>query len=312
MNLNLISTKKIWVVSLTLVTTVFMYCMFSTTMQNAEIIAYLKNGLLTTFSNSNSSDPVSLKKKFVSPNWENLDTATGTQIMDYFLWTNRSSCLLAHDFGGNMMSNPSGMDGQKTVCIDPNVAPPGHDCLIYSFGINNEWSFDENMERYGCQVYSFDPSMGAEDHDHSKGIHFYNWGLGHRDEVTDSYWKVFTLSTIYKNLTTKHGPKIIDYLKMDVEFAEWTALPQIIESGMLANVRQLGAEFHLPVDEPIENYRAKAKILRSLELMGMVRFDSKYNPWFMGNFPQLGLQASRSRGYEIAWYNSKIVPHVTH
>ena len=154
--------------------------------------------------------------------------------------------------------------------------------------------------------------MGAQDHDHSKGIHFYNWGLGHRDEVTDSYWKVFTLSTIYKNLTTKHGPKIIDYLKMDVESAEWTALPQIIESGMLANVRQLGAEFHLPVDEPIENYRAKAKILRSLELMGMVRFDSKYNPWFMGNFPQLGLQASRSRGYEIAWYNSKIVPHVTH
>jgi hypothetical protein len=65
---------------------------------------------------------------------------------------------------------------------------------------------------------------------------------------------------------------------------------------------------HLPDDEPIENYRAKAKILRSLELMGMVRFDSKYNPWYKGDFVQLKLQGSF--GYEIAWYNSKLL-HVS-
>lgn len=58
--------------------------------------------------------------------WDNLvdsDVLTGTQIMDYFMWTNRSSCRLAHDFGGQILGNPSGKDGQKAVCIDPQVAP---------------------------------------------------------------------------------------------------------------------------------------------------------------------------------------------
>lgn len=303
---SMIRIKRIWVVSLILVITILISLMFSNTIQNAQIVAYVKNGLLTTFINSKSPAPV--ESQFNFPNWENLDTATGTQIMNYFVWKNRSSCQLAHDFGGTMMNNPSGLDGQKTICIDPIITPRGYECLIYSFGINNEWSFDENMERYGCEVYSFDPSMGAEDHDHSAKIHFYSWGLGNRDEITDNDWKVFSLSSIYKNLTAKHGAKIIDYLKIDIEFAEWDVLPQIMESGMLAKVRQLGVEIHLPDDEPIENYRAKAKILRSLELMGMVRFDSKYNPWYKGDFVQLKLQGSF--GYEIAWYNSKLL-HVS-
>ncbi len=303
---SLLAVKRIWVVSLTLAITILISLMFSTTKHNTQIVAYVKNGLLTTF--INSKGPAPIESQFTSPNWENVDTATGTQILDYFMWTNRSSCRLAHDFGGVMKINPSGLDGQKTICIDPNIAPRGYQCLVYSFGINNEWSFDENMERYGCEVYSFDPSMGAEDHDHNAGIHFYSWGLGNRDGIINDHWKIFSLSTIYKNLTTKHGPYVIDYLKIDIEFSEWDALPQIMESGMLAKVRQLGVEFHLPENKSIENYRAKAKILRSLELMGMVRFDSKYNPWYKGDFVQLKLQGSF--GYEIAWYNSKLL-HVS-
>jgi hypothetical protein len=278
--------------------------MFSTTKLTAQIATYVKNARTTTFVNSKSS-PLLVEIKWTSPNWENLDTATGAQIIDYFVWTNRSSCRLAHDFGGVMKNNPSGLDGQKAICIDPKIAPRGSQCLVYSFGINNEWSFDESMEHYGCKVYSFDPSMGAENHNHSAGIHFYNWGLGHRDEITQDNWKVFSLSTIYKKLTEKHGDSIIDYLKINIEFAEWDVLPKITKSGMLAKVRQLGVEFHLPEDQPIYNYRDKAKILRSLESMGIVRFDSKYNPWFTGNFAQLQLQGSF--GYEIAWYNSLAV-----
>ena len=41
-------------------------------------------------------------------------------------------------------------------------------------------------------------------------------------------------------LAPYHGKDaVIDYLKMDIEFAEWEAIPQIISSGMLAKVRQL-------------------------------------------------------------------------
>ncbi|CAG2232362.1 unnamed protein product [Mytilus edulis] len=30
-------------------------------------------------------------------------------------------------------------------------------CLVYSFGINNQWSFDDAMANIGCDVFSFDP-----------------------------------------------------------------------------------------------------------------------------------------------------------
>jgi hypothetical protein len=235
---------------------------------------------------------------------------TNTQLTQYFLWSNRSSCRLAHDFGGIMEKNPSGIAGQKTVCLDPQVAPKPNECLVYSFGIDNEWSFDEQMELYGCEVFSFDPSMGVENHNHSRSIHFYNWGLGNKDEYDNNLnWTIRSLSSIYKTLSIIHGNKVIDYLKIDIEYSEWLALPQIIESGILSNVRQLGMEIHLEHLMPMEKHREWSKILRSVEKKGMIRFDSKFNPWSFGSFIKDGkiIQMWGPLGYEIAWYNSQLL-----
>lgn len=206
-----------------------------------------------------------------------------------------------------MLKNPSGLAGQKAVCIDPKVAPKPGKCLVYSFGINNEWSFDEEMDLYGCEVFSFDPSMGVNHHDHSPGnIHFYNWGLGDRNEYDHNLkWTIRSLSSIYEVLSTRHGRKIIDYLKIDIEYSEWIALPDIISSGMLSKVRQLGIEVHLDETDSFEQHRERAKLIRSIEKMGMIRFDSEYNPWFVRNFTQFPLTGSL--GYEIAWYNSNLL-----
>ncbi|KAI9559264.1 hypothetical protein GHT06_016053 [Daphnia sinensis] len=233
------------------------------------------------------------------------ESLTGAQLLSYAMWTNRSSCKLAHDFGGLVFSNPSGIDGQKTVCIDPEVAPDPDECLVYSFGINHEWSFDEQIHNYGCEVFSFDPSMGFDHHDHSPGIHFYNWGLGDKDETSENGWAIRSLTSIYNNLTARHGNRIIDYLKIDVESAEWKALPEMIASGMMSKVRQLGIEVHFGVSETMAKNREWAKLLRSIEKMGMVRFDSKYNPWSIMNFTQIAL-FNVPFAYEIAWYNSKL------
>ncbi|XP_032793512.1 methyltransferase-like protein 24 isoform X6 [Daphnia magna] len=246
-------------------------------------------------------------------NWDALlasDTLTGDELLQYFLWTNQSSCQLSHDFGGIMMSNPSGLAGQKAVCIDKKIAPQPGKCLVYSFGINNEWSFDENMARYGCEVFAFDPSMGLDKHDHIPGnVHFYNWGLGDRDEHDYRFnWTIRSLSSIYETLSPLHGYKIIDYLKIDIEYSEWITLPNIIASGMLSKIRQMGMEIHLDGQDSLEQHREWAKLLRSIEKMGMIRFDSEYNPWFVGNFTQFSLMGSL--GYEIAWYNSHLL-HVT-
>ena len=240
--------------------------------------------------------------------WEtiNYDMLTGKEILQYFMWTNYSSCRLKNDFGGQMAKNPPGFDGQKAVCIDKKTAPQPTKCIVYSFGISNEWSFDEAMEQYGCEVFAFDPSMDMEPQDYHPRIHFYNWGLSYEDANSGEFgnWHMRSLSSIYNNLTAQHGHVVIDYLKMDIEHSEWDVLPNIIYSGMLSKVRQLGIEIHLDPNEHIKTYRKKVNILRSLEQMGMVRFDSKYNQWNPAKFTELNI--SGYLAYEIAWYNNNL------
>ncbi|KAI9562627.1 hypothetical protein GHT06_010081 [Daphnia sinensis] len=242
-----------------------------------------------------------------SNDWDillNSENLTGSQIVQYFMWNNRNACQLVQDFGGTLYKNPSGWDGQKSVCLDPQIAPQPGGCIVYSFGIKNQWSFDEQMSQYGCQVFAFDPSMGKDPHDHMPGnIHFYNWGLGNQDKHDVDYnWAIRSLSSIYEELSARHGRKIIDYLKIDIEFDEWVALPDMMASGMLSKVRQLSMEVHMDYEASLEQHRDWAKLLRSMENMGMVRFDSEYNPWYVGTFNQFPLTGSL--GYEIAWYNS--------
>lgn len=57
-------------------------------------------------------------------------------------------------YGGVMIDadNVSFLDGQKAICLDKGVAPQKGNCIVYSIGINNEWSFDDTMEKFGCHV----------------------------------------------------------------------------------------------------------------------------------------------------------------
>ena len=216
----------------------------------------------------------------------NVNTLNSKQIIDYFYWENVLSCKLVHDFGGVMSEhNSSGFNlGQKAVCLDPLIRPPAGNCIVYSFGINS-WTFEESMEKYGCEVFAFDPSMISVDYKYSRHIQFFNLGLDDRDYKTEKGWKMRTLSSIYQMLG--HGERVIDYLKMDIQSSEWKVLPQIISSGMLAKVRQLGAKFNLPDNATLQQNRALVKIIKSIKEAGMIRFDSKCN---------------NSNAYEIAFH----------
>ena len=236
-----------------------------------------------------------------------------SQIIDYLLWTNQSSCQIAQYFGGQMVTSADGrsvaMDGQKAVCLDSAIAPNPDRCLVYSFGISNEWSFDDAMELYGCQIFSFDPSMNVSHHNRTESIHFYQMAL---DDVDKDEWNndpnvtSRTLSSIYNMLKPLHGGVVIDYLKMDIEATEWRVLPQMIESGMMDRVRQLAVEIHLDLDKSLSIYRHQAGIIQSLENYGMIRFDSKKNMFTMVDFNQVEHLAA-AVDYEIAWYNGKLL-----
>lgn len=238
-----------------------------------------------------------------------IDTLNGKQIMRYFMWSNQSSCSLVHDFGGVMLKNPSGLSGQKSVCLDPKVSPQSENCLVYSFGISSEWSFEEAMEKYGCDVYCFDPSMGKKQHDHSPQIHFFPWALSsskNNRKRGPNRLRYHSLSSIYNLLSTYHGNRTIDYLNIDKDFGGWEVISDVMNSSNLLNrIRQFAVKIHLLKEEPIDTYRILAHILRSLEVKGMVRFDSKYDPWHFGNFTKLDVWAPLN--YDLVWYNSNLL-----
>ena len=172
-------------------------------------------------------------------------------IVQYVEWANRSSCALVQNFGGKMMSAGvrAGLDGQKAVCLDPpQLAPPVNRCVVYSFGINDEWSFDEAMASYGCRVFSFDPK-GQQQHNRTDKIHFFRWALGSESTLAsnDTDVPTKTLDEIYRDLSGWHGQNVvIDYLKMDIEWAERRVFPQILQSACWIRCARLAVQIHLP------------------------------------------------------------------
>ncbi|ESO83089.1 hypothetical protein LOTGIDRAFT_236861 [Lottia gigantea] len=173
--------------------------------------------------------------------------------------------------------------GNWKVCLDERYIPK-KPCLVYSFGIAYDFSFDEGMAKYGCEVYSFDPSMGLDDHQHSEGVYFKNLGLSYKDEDGfvprfDEFvnkpqkWKVRTLKSIMKQLN--HEKRVIDVLKFDVEGGEWEVIQNIIQDGMVPQIRQLLTEWHIfPDFPPRKTLKSNLKNIQSLETLGLKRFHS--------------------------------------
>ncbi|XP_064082007.1 probable methyltransferase-like protein 24 [Macrobrachium nipponense] len=138
-------------------------------------------------------------------------------------------------------------DGSKGVCLDKEYQLQPGRCNVLSFGINNDWTFDDHFGKFGCKVYSFDPTIGKEDHQHSPNVTFYNLGISSKKGTVDIGGKMCEVDT-YSNILERLGLKdsVIDYLKMDVEYAEYEFFKEVFSRtpDLLLNVRQIGMETH--------------------------------------------------------------------
>ena len=179
-------------------------------------------------------------------------------------------CKEIKRFGGHYNSWCKYTDGQKFVCMDDLLKDlENNECLIYSFGVADDWTFEDMMDSFGCNVYAFDASVDYPAR-RGKNINFEKVFVGTKDEEAKN---TLALTTIL----SRHGHqnKKISYLKMDIESNELKGLPMWLHEGSLQNVQQIGFEFHLNDDVATTNDFIKT--LKSFYFHGNFRLIS-YDP----------------------------------
>ena len=80
-------------------------------------------------------------------------------------------------------------------------------CLIYSFGISTDWSFEDALDELGCQIYAFDPTVN---YPARRGNNIFFEALGLSDDNEKENY--FTLKTILQGM--RHLNRNINYLKV--------------------------------------------------------------------------------------------------
>ena len=182
----------------------------------------------------------------------------------------QKSCKIAKQFGGVYVNNGvqhqigdeigSGMDGTKFICLDRVFMDlKSQECLVYSFGLSDDWTFEENMASLGCKIHAFDPTVNVNNvkTKHKAGIeklsvsklalyHESKKDVGispEEDSEEDSSVPGFTLKDIIEHYNDTN--KRITILKIDVEGEEIWSLPQILHSGVLKNINQIHIEIHV-------------------------------------------------------------------
>ncbi|MEM7233448.1 MAG: FkbM family methyltransferase [Planctomycetota bacterium] len=153
--------------------------------------------------------------------------------------------------------------GLWTIC---DSALP-ENAIVYSFGVGDDISWDVQMiERHGVELHAFDPTPRSiewlESQTTPKGFSFHGYGISAEDGFIElfpprkdhkihftAYKKGSSAETAVrcpckclKTIVSELGHERVDVLKIDIEGAEMSVLPDILSSGI--PVSQLLIEFH--------------------------------------------------------------------
>jgi FkbM family methyltransferase len=150
-------------------------------------------------------------------------------------------------------------DASWVICPDQLTS----EGIIYSVGVGNDITFDLGLiERFGVQVFAFDPTPGSVAWVKSKNLpekfHFIEYGIADFDGFTEFHnfdGIQFTLCQVansrssiklpvrrLKTIMNELGHNKISLLKIDVEGGEYSIIKDILNSAI--DINQLLIEFH--------------------------------------------------------------------
>lgn len=146
-------------------------------------------------------------------------------------------------------------DGGKWVC-DPHRISEQKDCLVYSVGSNNDFSFEKSiLERIGhhCEIHTFDfgdyregaRQVGNRTHNGEvkAAVTYHQFGLGE-----DNPPEFKSLATVVNEFG--HRNRTVDIFKIDCEGCEWETAKHWFEADI--TLRQIQIELHQshPINTP--------------------------------------------------------------
>ena len=212
-----------------------------------------------------------LSKYSVSADQLHNDTKNAKYVQDFFHGfiqnPHLSFCKEIKRFGGRYLRFCKYFDGQKYVCMDNFIKDiASSECLIYSFGVANDWTFEDIMDELGCKVYAFDGMVNYPKR-RGKNIHFENIFIGSENSKIKNTQTIPTILNRYGHTNTR-----ISYLKMDIEGHEMQVLPKALDEGTLTNVQQIGMEYH--INDDAKKTDIFTRFLRKLYFEGKYRLIS--------------------------------------
>ena len=138
-------------------------------------------------------------------------------------------------------------DGGKWIC-DPHRITEQDECLVYSIGSNNDFSFEQSvLDNIGhhCEIHTFDfgnfsagaAKLGYRLHkgENKRAVIYHQIGLG-----ADEPPKYKSLKTVVNELG--HNNRTVDIFKIDCEGCEWSTAKHWFEADI--TLRQIQIELH--------------------------------------------------------------------
>jgi hypothetical protein len=134
-------------------------------------------------------------------------------------------------------------EGGKNACLPPKSSRASFagKCLVYSFGSNAQFEFEEAMyERFGCEIHTFDCTL-AKPANCPSFVHYHKWCLnaGSTDPNSEymNYWQM-----VEKLKHTNREPLLV---KMDIEGWEWTFFSEYFApNSKIPRITQFLVEVH--------------------------------------------------------------------